>query len=80
MPNLDIYCLSLHYEDYKKIKSLNYIPVGLGQKNFSPEWMRDNTVKIYLKNKYYGEYTFHYWFWKNKLKNFVQNRWTGLCI
>ena len=28
-----MFCLSLNDEDYDKIKSLNYIPVGLGNKN-----------------------------------------------
>ena len=80
MSNLDIYCLSLYNEDYKKIKSLSYKPVGLGEKNFSANWLRDNTGEnISLKNKYYGEYTFHYWFWKNSLKNLTPNRWTGFC-
>ena len=65
---------------FKKIKSLNYKPVGLGEKNFSANWLRDNTGEnISLKNKYYGEYTFHYWFWKNSLKNLTPNRWTGFC-
>ena len=80
MSSLDIYCLSLYNEDYKKIKSLSYKPVGLGEKNFSANWLRDNTGEnISLKNKYYGEYTFHYWFWKNSLKNLTPNRWTGFC-
>jgi hypothetical protein len=48
------------------IKEFNYIPVGLGKDNFSKEWMRDNTCNnISEKNRNYGEYTFHYWIWKN---------------
>ena len=42
MNNLLIYCLSLNNEDLDKIKSLNYIPVGLGDKKFSSDWTRDN--------------------------------------
>ena len=80
MANLDIYCLSLHNKDYEKIKSLNYKPVGLGKNDFNTNWLRDNTGQnISQKNKYYGEYTFHYWFWKNNLKNLVPNQWTGFC-
>ena len=30
MNNFSMYCLSGNDEDYKKIKSLGYIPVGLG--------------------------------------------------
>ena len=31
------------------------------------------------KNKFYGEYTFHYWFWKNMLNKIPDNRWIGFC-
>jgi hypothetical protein len=75
-----MYCLSLNNEDYNKIKSLNYIPVGVGDKNFELSWLRDNTGEnISEKNNYYGEYTFHYWFWKNKLKSISSNTWFGFC-
>ena len=63
-----------------KIKALNYIPVGLGKDNFSNEWLRDNTKEnISYKNKYYGEYTFHYWFWKNMIDEIEKNTWLGFC-
>ena len=80
MNNLLIYCLSLNNEDLDKIKSLNYIPVGLGDKKFSSDWTRDNIGEnISNKNKYYGEYTFHYWFWKNKLHLIDKKTWVGFC-
>ena len=61
------------------IKDLNYIPVGLGEKNFSNEWMRDNTGdNISKKNKYYSEYTFHYWVWKNYIDK-LGDGWIGFC-
>ncbi len=57
-----MYCLAIDDSLKNKIKELNYIPVGLGDNNFSEEWLRDNTGKnITQKNKHYGEYTFHYW-------------------
>jgi len=61
------------------IKSLGYIPVGLGVEKFSKDWLSDKKLKnISKKNPYYGEYTFHYWLWKNKiLKN--DNKWIGFC-
>ena len=31
------------------------------------------------KEKYYSELTFHYWFWKNKLKSYRNNDWIGFC-
>ena len=40
--------------------------------------MRDNTGEnISHKNKKYGEYTFHYWFWKNMLRKIEDNTWIG---
>jgi len=80
MSKLNLYCLSLFNDDYKKIKDLGYIPVGLGTNKFDSKWLRDNTGNnISKKNKFYGEYTFHYWFWKNKLKNIKNNDWFGFC-
>ena len=62
-----------------KIQELKYHPVGLGEANFSPSWMRDKSGdSISFKNKYYGEYTFHYWIWKNNLIN-TEDKWIGFC-
>ncbi len=75
-----MYCLSLYNEDYDKIRALNYIPVGLGEKEFSSKWLKDSTGKnISNKNSFYGEYTFHYWFWKNKLSSINNETWVGFC-
>tara|TARA_B100000700_G_C14943676_1_gene808042 strand:- start:562 stop:1350 length:789 start_codon:yes stop_codon:yes gene_type:complete len=61
------------------IKKLGYIPVGLGDKKFSKEWMKDDEGKnISKKNKYYGEYTFHYWIWKNYIDQ-INDKWIGFC-
>ena len=80
MNDIKIFCLSLFNEDLNKIKSLNYIPVGLGDNEFDSDWLKDNVGdNISKKNKYYGEYTFHYWLWKNKLKQLTDNQWTGFC-
>ena len=74
-----IYCLGLDNNLYEEIKKLGYVPVGLGDNNFSSEWIRDNTGdNISLKNPYYGEYSFHYWIWKNELAN-INNNWIGFC-
>ena len=35
-------CLEENYLNI--VKKLNYIPVGLKNKNFSQEWVRDNTL------------------------------------
>ena len=70
MNSLKIYCISLNPTHKNLIKKLGYVPVGLGEENFDEGWLRDNTNdNIAFKNPYYGEYTFHYWMWKNYLKN-----------
>jgi hypothetical protein len=80
MQKIKMYCLCLKDKDFNLVKSLGYEPVGLGNENYSSEWIRDNTAEnISHKNKYYGEYTFHYWIWKNELKNFIDNQWVGFC-
>ena len=45
MKNLSMFCLTLEPSHLNFIKSLNYIPVGLGQKNFTNEWLNDKTGK-----------------------------------
>ena len=77
--NLNMYCISLEPSHLNFIKSLGYIPVGLGDKNFSNDWMKDDTgANISAKNKNYGEYTFHYWVWKNYLDK-MKSGWIGFC-
>ena len=80
MKNLSMFCLSLYGEHLNNLKKINYIPVGLGENNFNNEWLRDNTkLNISNKNKYYGEYTFHYWFWKNMIDEISDKNWIGFC-
>ena len=75
-----IYCLCLQNNLFNKVKNLNYIPVGLGEEKFSSVWLRDNTGNnISTKNPYYGEYTFHYWFWKNEIDKIPDDTWIGFC-
>ena len=74
-----MFCLSMEPNHLKIIKEFNYLPVGLGGKNFSQEWYLDHDGKnISEKNRYYGEYTFHYWLWKNYLDNIAEG-WIGFC-
>lgn len=80
MNKLLIYCLCLNNSLLSNVKKLNYIPVGLGKSSFSENWLRDDTgINISEKNPFYGEYSFHYWFWKNQLKNVEDNVWVGFC-
>ena len=77
---MKMYCLSLKNAHLNKIKKLNYIPVGLGIDEFNEQWTRDNTgMNISYKNKFYGENTFHYWIWKNQLKECFSQKWLGFC-
>jgi len=80
MLNGKIYCMCLHNKVLQEIKKVGYIPVGLGTDSYSNEWIKDNTLEnISHKNKYYGEYTFYYWFWKNILPKLDDNNWIGFC-
>ena len=77
--NLKLFCITLNPVNLKTINNLNLIPVGLGDKNFSKEWLQDKEGKsIASKNNFYGEYTFHYWIWKNYL-NHLGDSWIGFC-
>ena len=74
-----MFCLSMDPNHFKIIKEFNYLPVGLGENLFSKEWFSDKIDKnISEKNKYYGEYTFHYWLWKNYLDK-IEDGWIGFC-
>ena len=76
---MKMYCITINDNNYEKIKSLGYIPVGLGEniknKNFQSDKIGEN---ISYKNPYYGEYTFHYWLWKNQINN-LKDEWIGFC-
>tara|TARA_B100001057_G_scaffold500603_1_gene616593 strand:- start:4368 stop:5198 length:831 start_codon:yes stop_codon:yes gene_type:complete len=77
--NLKMFCLTLEPSHLNFIYDLNYIPVGLGKKKFPDECLSDKkNENISEKNKFYGEYTFHYWLWKNYLDDITEN-WIGFC-
>ena len=74
-----MFCITLNEAHCDKIKNIGYSPVCLGTNRVSDEFFSDNTNdNIASKNPYYGEYTFHYWLWKNKLKD-LKNDWIGFC-
>ncbi len=74
-----MFCTSLEPNHYEIIKKLGYIPAGLGEKNFTSDWFRDNSGEnISKKNKNYAENTFHYWLWKNYLEKH-DGEWFGFC-
>jgi hypothetical protein len=76
---MKMYCITIYDEHYDKINKLGYLPVGLGKNIKSKSFLSDyEGQNISDKNPYYGEYTFHYWLWKNKV-NFQKNEWIGFC-
>ena len=80
MNNLEIYCMCLYDDHLENVQTLGYIPVGLGSGQFRSEWLRDcEGNNISHKNLYYGEYSFYYWFWKNKLDKIPDNKWIGFA-
>ena len=54
--DFDLYCFSLTNNQYKFIKELNYIPVGLGKNNFDDGSLLDITNKNqeWLQNRPLG--------------------------
>ncbi|MDC0937664.1 DUF4422 domain-containing protein [Pelagibacteraceae bacterium] len=76
---MKMYCITIYDDHYDKIKNFGYTPVGLGKNIKSKKFLTDNkNENIALKNSYYGEYTFHYWLWKNEINN-LKNEWIGFC-
>ena len=74
-----MYCLTTQDEHFSKIKKLGYLPVGLGENITNEKFQNDKDGEnISKKNPYYGEYTFHYWIWKNEIKN-LNKGWIGFC-
>ncbi len=72
-----MYCITIKDSHINLINNIGYIPVGLGKNIKSKEFYRDNTQdNISDKNPYYGEYTFHYWLWKNKIQD-LEDGWIG---
>ena len=77
---MKMYCITIYNEHSEKIKKLGFIPVGLGNNITSSEFNDDKKgLNISNKNPFYGEYTFHYWIWKNQIHNFKENEWIGFC-
>ena len=76
---MKMFCITLEPNHYETIKKFGYTPVGLGKKDFNISWFTDKSkINISKKNKNYGEYTFHYWLWKNYLDK-INDEWIGFC-
>ena len=78
MNKLKIFCITLNPNHLSIIKKIGYEPVGLGDLFFNQEWLSDKEGDtIHFKNPHYGEYTFHYWLWKNHQVSL--DGWIGFC-
>ena len=77
---MKIFCISILNQDFKQLKNLNLIPVGVGQKEFDNNWLSDKKGEnISHKNLNFGEYTFHYKIWQNDNLISNTNEWIGFC-
>ena len=75
--NLNIYCVT--DKKIQKIKHSNYFIGWVGKENPPQNYLRcDLGNHIFGKEKFYSELTFHYWYWKNLLKN-EDTEWVGFC-
>ena len=79
MKNLEIFCVTDKHFNY--LEKLKYNLVAVGKNKFPKKYLRcDYGDNIFYKEEYYSELTFHYWFWKNKLKKYKnRNIWIGFC-
>ena len=77
MSNLSLYCVTNKSSDF--LEKLPISLVSVGQNKFNDRYLRcDYKDNIFHKEKYYSELTFHYWYWKNLLKD-EKNKWVGFC-
>ena len=77
---LDIYCVT--DKDLNFLRELDYNLAAVGKGEFSERYIRcDQQDNIFYKEEHYSELTFHYWFWKNQLKKYIneENIWIGVC-
>ena len=75
---MDIYCVT--HKKMNFIEELNLIPVAVGKTECPKHYVNEKAgTNISYKNLNYGELTFHYWFWKNKLKTYSKNKWFAIC-
>ena len=78
MENLKIYCVTNKKLDF--ISKSNYFFGWVGKETAPKNYLTCNTQdNIFIKEKFYSELTFHYWYWKNQLKNENDTDWIGFC-
>ena len=75
--NLEIYCVT--NKRVKYLENFLYKLAAVGKDYFPDNYLKSNfDDNIFYKEQYYSELTFHYWFWKNKLKK-NEDKWIGFC-
>ncbi|MDC3038725.1 DUF4422 domain-containing protein [Candidatus Pelagibacter sp.] len=78
MKNLKIYCVTNKKIDF--VSKSNYFFGWVGKELAPKDYLTCNTQdNIFIKEKFYSELTFHYWYWKNQLKNENDTDWIGFC-
>ena len=78
MTQLKIYCITNIQSE--KLEKLGINLVAVGENSFNSKYMKcEGGDNINSKEKNYSELTFHYWFWKNKIKEFSDDDWIGFC-
>ncbi len=76
--NLQIFCVT--NKELKFLEKTNYQLAGVGTGEFNNKYIKsDLGENIFYKEQYYSELAFHYWFWKNKLKDYSNDVWIGFC-
>tara|TARA_B100001057_G_scaffold473492_1_gene538032 strand:+ start:605 stop:1405 length:801 start_codon:yes stop_codon:yes gene_type:complete len=74
---LKIFCVT--DKQLPNLESGHLILAGVGKKKFNNKYLESSTNEnISYKEKYYSELTFHYWYWKNLLKE-EKSEWIGFC-
>jgi len=77
---LNIYCVT--NKNLKFLRELDYSLAAVGKNKFPEKYIKcDHGDNIFYKEEYYSELTFHYWFWKNQLKKYLDDDeiWIGVC-
>ena len=74
---LKVFCVT--NRPIKLLENSDLILAGVGKDKFADNYLKSNNQEnIDFKEKYYSELTFHYWYWKNLLKE-EKSDWIGFC-
>ncbi len=72
-----MYCVTDKEIDF--LKNTSYKFAAVGKLNLPNNYIKCNSGKnIFHKEQNYSELTFHYWYWKNLLKE-EKSEWVGFC-